>query len=108
MDITNDLPDAIRTYLDRDADDALGAFSPDAVVIDDGHTYQGTAEVQRFLAKAGSAYTFTTTLVGVERADDDHWTVTNHLSGDFPGGEVDLRYRFTLSGGLIAELVIAP
>jgi len=108
MDIRNDLPAAIRTYLDRDADDALGAFSPDAVVMDDGHTYQGTAQVSRFLAKAGSEYIFTTTLVGVERVDDDRWTVTNHLSGNFPGGEVDLRYRFALRGGLVAELVIAP
>jgi hypothetical protein len=34
--------------------------------------------------------------------------VTNHLEGDFPGGVVDLRYRFVLAGGLIAELEIAP
>jgi hypothetical protein len=27
---------------------------------------------------------------------------------DFPGGTVDLRYRFTLADGLITELVIAP
>jgi len=28
--------------------------------------------------------------------------------GDFPGGVVDLRYRFVLDRGLIAELEIAP
>ena len=32
----------------------------------------------------------------------------NHLEGDFPGGVVDLRYKFTLTDDLISELVIAP
>ena len=36
------------------------------------------------------------------------WIVVNHLEGDFPGGVVDLRYRFVMTGDLIAELVIAP
>jgi hypothetical protein len=34
--------------------------------------------------------------------------VTNHLEGDFPGGVVDLRYRFLLADNLIADLEIAP
>ena len=34
--------------------------------------------------------------------------VTNHLEGDFPGGTVDLRYRFRLAGDRIARLDIAP
>jgi hypothetical protein len=34
--------------------------------------------------------------------------VTNHLEGDFPGGEVDLRFQFTLEGGLIKNLTIEP
>ena len=37
-----------------------------------------------------------------------HWVATNRLEGDFPGGVVDLRYRFAMDGDLIAELVIAP
>ena len=32
----------------------------------------------------------------------------NRLEGDFPGGVVDLDYRFTVDGDRIAELVIAP
>ncbi|WP_234319761.1 hypothetical protein [Streptomyces sp. KE1] len=35
-------------------------------------------------------------------------TVTQHLKGDFPGGTVDLHYRFTLDQGLISRLDIAP
>ena len=32
--------------------------------------------------------------------------VSAHLSGNFPGCEADLQYRFTLSGDLIASLRI--
>ena len=106
------LPAPIRGYLAahtaRDADAALRAFRPTAVVADDGTTYRGTEEIRRFVSRAGAEFTYTTTLVAAERTDDAHWVVTNRLEGDFPGGVVDLRYRFAMDGDLIAELVIAP
>jgi len=106
------LPAVIRGYLAahvaRDADAALPAFTPDAVVVDDGVTYRGTEEIHGFLSESGAEFTYTTTLVGAERTDDAHWVAINHLVGDFPGGVVDLRYRFAMDGDRIAELVIAP
>ena len=63
---------------------------------------------RRGLARSASEYTFTTTFTGATRDDDDHVAVTQHLEGDFPGGVVDLTYRFTLRGDLIAGLHIAP
>jgi hypothetical protein len=36
------------------------------------------------------------------------YLVGTHLEGDFPGGAVDLSYRFTLRGGQIARLEIGP
>ncbi|MGW1460682.1 hypothetical protein ACWG43_26440 [Streptomyces albidoflavus] len=51
---------------------------------------------------------YTTTLVGAEREGDDRCTVHQHLEGDFPGGTVDLHYRFPLDQGLISRLDIAP
>ena len=36
----------------------------------------------------------------------DTWLVTNHLEGNFPGGEVDLCYQFQLQGDRIVKLVI--
>lgn len=107
-----DLPATIRAYLAahtaREADVAIRAFTPDAVVLDDGHAFRGTAEVLDFLENAGSEYTYTSTLVGGERVDDAHWVAVIHIEGDFPGGVADLRYAFTLADDLISELVIAP
>jgi hypothetical protein len=106
------LPAPIRGFLTaqeaRDVDAALPAFTPTAVVVDDGTTYRGTGEIRDFLSKAGSQFTYTTTLVGAERTDDAHWVAVHRLEGDFPGGVVDLRYRFAMDGDLVAELIIAP
>lgn len=107
-----ELPTTVRGYLAaheaRDVDTALRAFTPTAVVVDDGSTYRGTDAIRRFLSHAGAEFTYTTELVGAERVDDARWVATLHLEGDFPGGVVDLRYRFALEGDLVAELVIAP
>lgn len=106
------LPATIRSYLAAhavgDADTALRTFEPNAVVVDDGRTFRGSAEIRDFLSHAAAEFTYTTELVGAQRVDDEHWVATNRLTGDFPGGLVELGYAFTLAGDLITELVIAP
>jgi hypothetical protein len=92
----------------RDADAAVAMFRADATVVDDGRTHTGTVEIRWWLANAASEYTYTRTLTGVTEEPDGSYIVSNHLSGNFPGGEVDLRYRFRLADGLIQELQIAP
>ena len=108
----SELPAPIRGFLAahgaRDADAALRAFTPHAVVVDDGTTYRGTEEVRTFLTRAGAEFRYTTTLVGAQRTGDGHWIAVNRLEGDFPGGVVELRYRFALDGDRVAELVISP
>jgi len=34
--------------------------------------------------------------------------VASHLTGDFPGSPIDLRYVFTIDGARISELEIKP
>ena len=107
-----ELPDAIAQYQDahdgRDVEKALAAFTPNATVKDDGHEYHGPDEIRDWLARASTTFTYTRTLTGATAIDENSWLVTNHLEGDFPGGVVDLRYRFVLADGLISELEIAP
>ncbi len=106
------MPTVLREYLAahaaRDHRTALRTFTPDAVVTDEGRTYRGTAEIADFLAHAGAPYTFTTEVLGAQRAAADRWVVVVRIEGDFPGGTAELRYRTTLRDGLVAELVIAP
>ena len=107
-----ELPAVIKTYLTahgaRDVETALSTFAGDAVVIDDGRTHRGHAEIRSWLADAGGGYTFTTEFAGATRVDEAHVDVLQHLEGDFPGGVVDLHHRFTVNGPSIAHLVIEP
>ncbi|XVV15451.1 nuclear transport factor 2 family protein [Actinoplanes sp. CA-131856] len=102
------LPDVITGFLTahqaRETAAAAGAFAPDAVVVDDGHTYRGADEIRAFLTKAGSQYTYTTEIKGATVVYD----VLHRLEGDFPGGVVDLHYLFELRDGAITRLEIRP
>lgn len=49
---------------------------------------------------------FTTEITDVEQVGETVHVVRTHLEGDFPGGVVDLKQRFTVSGGLIRDLEI--
>ena len=106
------LPEVIATFQSahdrRDVATALAQFVDTATVVDDGRTYDGITGVESFLRTAASEFTFTRTLVSAAEVAPDQWIVTNHLEGDFPGGQVDLAYEFHLTDGLIAHLAIAP
>lgn len=104
------LPDVITSYLQahqaRRLDAAIGAYTPDASVTDEGRTYTGPDEIRAWLARSASEYTYTMHMTAAEKLDENHYDVTHHLEGDFPGGHVDLHFRFTLLDGRIARLVI--
>src|SRR3954447_22961116 len=109
---TAELPDVIAGYLRahqaRDLDPAVNAYRPDATVTDEGRTYRGHDEIRAWLARSAGEYTYTIEVTGATKLDDDHYDVTHHLEGNFPGGQADLHFRFALGNGAIAQLVIEP
>ena len=104
------LPEVITIYLTahqaRDLDRAVSSYQPDATVTDEGRAYHGHDEIRAWLSRSASEFTYTAEVTGATRLDADHYDVAHHLEGDFPGGQVDLRFRFTLRDGAIARLVI--
>ncbi len=108
----NTLPGAVRTYLtahrSRDSATAIGTFTADAAVTDEGHTVHGREAIGFWLRDAGGEYTFTTEFIAATATDAAHIDVLQRLEGDFPGAVADLHYRFTLDDGLISRLVIEP
>jgi ketosteroid isomerase-like protein len=111
IDLT-ELPRPIADYLTahraRDAGTAITYFTSDAAVTDDGKTHHGTAGIRTWLDRSAGEYTYTVELIAAEKIDDEHYTATCHLEGDFPGGVADLHFRFTLRHGRITRLVIEP
>ena len=107
------LPEVIVRYLREHGDGGdwravLQTFSADGRVTDEGIRYEGTDRIRDWLTKAASEYTYATTLIGQRQEWPDQWVVSARLQGNFPGGTADLRYRFTVREGEIAELTIAP
>lgn len=107
------LPSAVRTFVAahqaHDRETELSCFAEDATVTDEGHTHTGLAELRAWLGKAESEYAYTTEVTGATSTDETHHDVVHHLEGDFPGGVVDLHFRFVLAAdGRIASLVIEP
>ena len=105
-------PDVITRYFAaqsaRDFDTLVSLFADDAVVIDEGQTKRGTNAIRAWRENVASVYEYTTELVGVEAAGEAQYLARVHLEGNFPGGTVDLRYRFTVDGDAIRRLEIAP
>jgi ketosteroid isomerase-like protein len=108
----SELPEVITAYLtahrSHDTEAAIESYAGDAVVVDDGHSYRGVDEIRGWLSRSSTEYEYTIELTSAQMIDDEHWIASHHLSGNFPGGEVDLDYRFTLQNGRIGELVVEP
>ena len=105
------IPDVIENYLaahDRgDVDGALPAFAAEATVSDDGHDYVDLQEIRPWLTRSSTEFTYTRTLVSAHHEGGGVWVVVNHLEGNFPGGQVDLSYRFVVQHDKVVRLVIA-
>ena len=106
------LPEAITGFLKahraHDAATALTFLRPDATVTDEGKTHQGARAIEAWMTRSAGEYTYTIELIRAQKVDADHYVATHHLEGDFPGGVVDLHYRFSLGDGLIEDLRIEP
>jgi hypothetical protein len=106
------LPEVVVRYQDahdrRDTAAAVATFTVDAIVKDDSREYRGAIEIRDWLSRASVAFTYTRTLITASAVDATTWLVTSRLEGNFPGGVVDLHYRYVLENRLIRELDIAP
>jgi len=104
------LPEPIAAYFDADNQGAQAVarcFTTDGRVLDEGKTHAGLAAIEAWKADASARYTYTARPHMWEKHGRSY-IVTSHVSGNFPGSPVDLRYTFTLERGKIATLEIVP
>jgi len=114
MIMTLDLPKPVAAYFAADEMNAAIAgeavaqcFAADAVVKDEGHTYEGRAAIKKWKDDTAAKYQYTSEPLRCER-EENKVVVTSRLTGNFPGSPVDLRFRFETSGERITALEIAP
>jgi hypothetical protein len=108
--MTLNLPQPIAAYFAADkggSETVALCFTGDAVVKDEGHTYQGRAAIKKWKEDASAKYQYTCEPFACE-SNDGKVVVTSRLTGNFPGSPVDLRFFFKLQGDKIAALEIIP
>jgi hypothetical protein len=103
------LPEPIAAFFDADkrgSDDVARCFTSQAVVKDEGRTHSGPEAIKAWKTAASAKYSYVAEPFAIERSAG-RFIVTARLTGNFPGGTVDLRYAFRLERGKIASLDIA-
>ena len=108
--MTLNLPKPIAAYFAADKADGEAVsqcFTEDALVKDEGHTHQGRAAIKQWKTDASARYQYTSEPFACEQKGGK-FVVTSHLTGNFPGNPVDLRFFFELAGDQIASLEIIP
>jgi hypothetical protein len=107
---TPNLPAPIARFFAHETTDPRAVsrcFTENAVVRDEGNEYHGRAAIAAWNADALAKYGFTTVPLSAETSGDIT-AVSAKVSGNFPGSPVQLQFRFTVEGDLLARLEIAP
>jgi hypothetical protein len=82
-------------------------FTEDAVLKDEGQTYNGRAAIKEWKARASEKYQYTSEPLTLDQKDRKV-IVTSRLTGNFPGSSVNLRFFFELDREKIRSLEIIP
>ena len=97
--MTLNLPEPIDAYFaaDKSSGEAVAlCFTDDAVVKDEGHTYNGRTAIRQWKEAASTKYKYTSEPFACTQ-QDGMTVVTSRLTGNFPGSPVDLRFFFVLA-----------
>jgi hypothetical protein len=80
-------------------------FATDAIVRDEGQTYEGVAAIKNWMAATKKKYRHTIT--PLELAEHDGQSILKaRLAGSFPGSPITVNFNFALAGGKIRALAI--
>ena len=103
------LPSPIQAYFDADrrsdAEALIEAFTPDAVVVDEGQSHAGRQAIGAWWRETKAKYQAVIEPLG-PGAQSEATTVRAKVSGNFPGSPVTLTFAFRLESGRIASLEI--
>jgi hypothetical protein len=106
-----ELPEAIAAYIAAengdDSETLSQCFIADAVVRDEGSTIEGLPAIKAWKAETKRKYQHTVEPLACVRTAGTT-TVTNRLTGNFPGSPIELKFIFRLDGNRIASLDICP
>lgn len=104
-----DLPSSVALFFAKssapDKQQIAQAFSSDAIVHDEGQVWRGQEDILAWLRAAHAKYDFVATPLAAHPSANGI-TVLARVTGNFPGGDVQLDYVFELEDGRISALEI--
>ncbi|NRQ41356.1 nuclear transport factor 2 family protein [Rheinheimera sp. YQF-2] len=104
------LADPIKNYFEisngTDPVRLKHCFNANAVVLDEGGTYQGHTAIAAWFCDTRQKYAFSAKPLSAT-TQQQHEIVTAEVSGNFPGSPIELSYTFLLQDGKIQSLKIA-
>jgi hypothetical protein len=103
------LPDPIERYVqiaNSGTPEAVPeCFAADAIVRDEGQTYEGVAAIRNWMTATKKKYGHT--VVPLQLAERGGQSVLKaRLTGNFPGSPITVNFSFVLAGGKICSLEI--
>lgn len=78
-------------------------FTDNAVVFDEGKTYNGKTEIENWISEANNEYK---TIMKPLNYNEKENILSAEISGTFPGSPAILKYHFELNNELIQSLKI--
>jgi hypothetical protein len=103
------LPVPIERYVqiaNSDTPEAVPeCFAPDAIVRDEGQSYEGVAAIRNWMAATKKKYGHTITPLELAERDGES-VLKARLAGSFPGSPITVNFNFVLAGGKIRSLKI--
>ena len=95
----------VQTVNSGTAEAASECFARDAIVRDEGQTYEGVAAITNWMAATKKKYDHT--VAPLELAARDGASVLKaRLTGNFPGSPITVNFAFALADGKIRSLEI--
>ncbi len=108
--MTIQLPDPINTFFEvsngKGLERVKTCFTDNAVVLDEGGTYEGLAAIEAWVHDTRQKYQFSVKPLSITKKDS-HDRVVAEVNGNFPGSPVNLDYDFALAADKIQSLEIS-
>jgi ketosteroid isomerase-like protein len=105
LNLPQPLPEYFAASNADDADRIAACFAEQATVHDEGHDHAGRDAIRQWALEARQKYSFQSEPLAVD-GSPDRPVVLARVTGNFPGGSVDLSHRFVLADGAIVALSI--
>ena len=104
------LPKAIAAYIKaanhKDSALFMETFTKDAVFFDDGKSYSGSEEIQKWKEAFDQQFTLNNELVDFIKESENQYVVNIKVSGNFPGSPQIFKHLIALADHKIKEMKV--